>query len=140
MHSQFLLWICHAQVRFLTELFIIDLLQLIDYIWNSLLCCWMKHLKGCKMVFNGNGRCCHVHWGKDHSECPFISWKDWKASWTGYRWHLVCSSRVFPGEFHISNKVSVSFCQVSVIHKHTSINLSPEKKKFATYMLNLNIC
>lgn len=74
------------------------------------------YLQRCKMVFNGNGWCSYLYWGKNNPECPFACWENWEAIRIGYRWNMVCPSWIFPWDIYLQNKVK------ALIHQYLMWN------------------
>ena len=58
------------------------------------------------MVLYGNGWCCNIYWCKDYPKCSITCRKNWKATGTGYRWHLVCFAWLFSRKLYFQDKVS----------------------------------
>lgn len=68
-------------------------------------CFYMFFFQGCKMVLHGNGWSSDIYRSKNNSECSFIGWKNWKATWIRHRWYLVCAPWLFSGELYFQNQV-----------------------------------
>ena len=57
-------------------------------------------IQGSKMVLYGNGWGSYIYWCEDYPKCSVTCRKNWKATGTGYRWHLVCFAWFFSRELY----------------------------------------
>ena len=68
------------------------------------------------MVLYGNGWCRNIYWCKDYPKCSITCGKNWKATGTGYRRHLVCFAWLISRKLYFQDKVS-KLQQLKVIFK-----------------------